>query len=179
MESSLNTEAFEIAQAVLLALGGGGLIILGLSSFLGKVWAQRILETEKSEHEKEISEFKAQLSSLAHQKSLNYQQKLDLYKVVSNPLVELVALINKQEGLTEAHVHEFDRQRLHITAQLALFAPLNVFESFNSMIDYIYDSLEKGDFEFEVFRVKALSYLSEMRKDIGIYQDEVSYNGHR
>ncbi|WP_162926416.1 hypothetical protein [Teredinibacter purpureus] len=83
----MNPEAFEIAQAVLLSLGGGGLIILSLSSFLGKVWAQRILESEKSEHEKEISEFKTRLSSLAHQKSLNYQQKLDLYKVVSNPLV--------------------------------------------------------------------------------------------
>ncbi|WP_162926415.1 hypothetical protein [Teredinibacter purpureus] len=94
-------------------------------------------------------------------------------------MVELVALINKREGLTEAHVHEFDRQRLHITAQLALFAPQNVFESFNTMIDYIYDSLETGGFEFSVFREKALSYLSEMRKDIGIYQDEVSYNGHR
>jgi hypothetical protein len=43
----LSTEPFEIAQAVLLSLGGGGAIVFGLSSFLGKVWAQKILQSEK------------------------------------------------------------------------------------------------------------------------------------
>ena len=175
----MSAEAFEIAQAVILSLGGGGLIIFELSSFLAKVWAKRILLSEKSEHDKDIAEFKGQLEALAEKKSINYQQKLDLYKVVSNPLVELIALLNKQDGLTEEHVHEFDRQRLHITAQLALFAPKNVFDAFNGMIDYIYDSIEQGNFDFGVFRVKALKYMSGMRKDIGIYPDEVSYNGHR
>lgn len=175
----MSAEAFEIAQAVILALGGGGLIIFGLSTFLGKVWAQRILQSEKTKHDKEISDYKAQLEVLAEKRSLNYQQKLDLYKVVSNPLVELVALLNKKEGLTEEHVHGFDRQRLHISAQLALFAPQNVFDAFNSMVDYIYDSLEQGNFDFSIFRVKSLKYMSEMRKDIGIYQDEVTYSGHR
>ncbi len=174
----MSTEAFEIAQAVLLSIGGGSIIIFALSSFLGKVWAKRILQNEKQEHDKELSQFKAQLESLIHKDSLNYQQKLDLYKVVSNPLIELVALISKN-GLTSEHVQEFDRQRLHITAQLALFAPQSVFNAFSDMIDYIYDSLENEDYSFHVFRDKALSYLSEMRKDIGIYKDEVSYNGHR
>jgi len=67
----------------------------------------------------------------------------------------------------------------HITAQLALFAPHTVFNAFSDMIDYMYDSLENDEYSFSVFREKALSYLSEMRKDIGIYSDEVSYNGNR
>ena len=174
----MGTEAFEIAQAVLLSVGGGSIIVFALSSFLGKVWAKRILQNEKQEHDKELSEFKAKLDSLIQKDTLNYQQKLDLYKVVSNPLIELVALLSKN-GLTNEHVHEFDRQRLHITAQLALFAPQTVFNAFSEMIDYIYDSLENEDYSFYVFRDKALSYLSEMRKDIGIYSDEISYNGHR
>ncbi|MDQ6983734.1 MAG: hypothetical protein Q9M44_03360, partial [Ghiorsea sp.] len=136
------------------------------------------LQNEKQEHDKELSQYKAQLDSLLHKDSLNYQQKLDLYKVVSNPLIELVALISKN-GLTTEHVQEFDRQRLHITAQLALFAPQSVFNAFSDMIDYIYDSLENGDYSFLVFRDKALACLSEMRRDIGIYSDDVSYNGHR
>ena len=174
----MSKEAFEIAQAVLLSLGGGSILVFALSSFLGKIWAQRILQNEKMEHDRELSEFKSHIEALAHKNSLNYQQKLELYKIVSAPLVELVALITKK-GLTQDHVNEFDRQRLHITAQLALFAPQNVFEAFNDMIDYIYDSLEKEDFLFHVFRIKALTFLSEMRKDIGIYKDSVSYKGHR
>ncbi|EMV2056973.1 TPA: hypothetical protein NKO75_004506 [Vibrio parahaemolyticus] len=174
----MNTSAFEVAQAILLSVGGGAAIIFALSSFLGKVWAKRILQNEKQQHDKELSQYKAQLDSLIHKDSLNYQQKLDLYKVVSNPLIEMVALIAKQ-GLTKDHVHEFDRQRLHITAQLALFAPQPVFQAFNDMVDYFYDSLENGDYSFYVFRDKALVFLSEMRKDIGIYGDEVKYKGNR
>lgn len=174
----MSTEAFEIAQAVLLSLGGGGIIVIALSSYIGKIWAKRILQNEKNEHDKELSSFKIKLESLAQQNTLNYQQKIDLYKVVSTPLIELVALLGK-DGLTHEHVAEFDRQRLHITAQLALFAPQKVFDSFSDMIDYMYDSLENNDYSFLIFRDKALSYLSEMRKDIGIYTDDVSYKGHR
>jgi len=43
----------------------------------------------------------------------------------------------------------------------------------------MYDSLENDEYSFSVFREKALSYLSEMRKDIGIYSDDISYKGHR
>ena len=109
---------------------------------------------------------------------MNYQQKIDLYKVVSSPLIELVALLSRN-GLTEEHVHEFDLQRLHITAQLALFAPQNVFNAFSDIVDYLYTSLEKDNYSFFTFRVKALAYLSEMRKDIGIYSDNVAYSGDR
>ncbi|EGR0261289.1 TPA: hypothetical protein ACGFXO_003534 [Vibrio cholerae] len=174
----MSTTAFEIAQAVLLSVGGGGIIIFALSSFLGKIWAQRILQNEKQEHDKELSQFKAQLDSLVQKDNFNYQQKLELYKVVGSPLIEIVALISKN-GLTMEHIDEFDRQRLHITAQLALFAPQAVFHSFSDMIDYIYDSLEQGNYSFHIFRDKALIFLSEMRKDIGIYGDEISYKGHR
>lgn len=174
----MSTDAFEIAQAVLLSLGGGAAIVFGLSNYLGKVWASRILQNEKQEHDKQLAEFKSKLEELTAQKSLNYQQKIDLYKVVANPLIELVALLSR-DGLTTEHVYEFDRQRLHITAQLALFAPQNVFDAFSEIIDYLYNSLEKNDYSFVTFRVKALAYLSEMRKDIGIYTDDVQYNGDR
>ena len=174
----MNTEAFEIAQAVLLSLGGGALIIFACSSYLGKIWAKRILQNEKQAHDKELSEFKVKLEALTAKSALNYQQKIELYKVVSNPLIELVALITK-EGLTQEHVNEFDRQRLYITTQLALFAPKNVFDAFSDIVDYMYNSLENNDYSFDEFRIKALAYLSEMRKDIGIYTDDISYSGNR
>ena len=39
-------DVFQIASAVLLSLGTGGAIVVGLSSWLGKVWASRILEKD-------------------------------------------------------------------------------------------------------------------------------------
>lgn len=173
----MNKEAFDIAQAVLLSLGGGSIIVFALSSFLGKVWAERILQNQKIEHDRELSEFKSHLESTAQKNSFNYQQKLELYKVITIPLVEISILI--KNGLNADHVKEFDRQRLHLIAQLALFAPQNVFDAFNDMIDYIYDTLENGNYSFPIFRIKALHFLSEIRKDIGIYNDDLSYKGHR
>ncbi len=174
----MNPSAFEIAQAILLSIGGGAVIVFTLSSYLAKIWAQRILQNEKTKHDKDIAQFKNQLEELARVHSVNYLQKIDLYKLVSNPIVELVSLISK-DGLTADHYFEFDRQRLHITAQLALFAPQSVFESFNEMIDYIYNSLDDTSYEFPIFREKILNLLSEMRKDIGIYKDSVIYRGNR
>lgn len=52
---------FEVAFALIISLGGGGAIVWGLSSWLGKVWANRILEDEKAKHQKEIEGYKSEL----------------------------------------------------------------------------------------------------------------------
>jgi hypothetical protein len=44
------TDAFRVAAAIIASLGGGGAIVLGLSSYLGKVWADRALEKEKHKY---------------------------------------------------------------------------------------------------------------------------------
>lgn len=55
-------EIFEITAAILASLGGGTAIVFGLSSWLGKVWANRILAKEKAEHSKELEFYKSELN---------------------------------------------------------------------------------------------------------------------
>ena len=43
---------------ILGAIGGASVIIFVLSSWLGKVWAKRILENERQEHRKDIEKYK-------------------------------------------------------------------------------------------------------------------------
>ena len=65
-------EIFEVAGAIIASLGGGAALILGLSSWLGKVWAGRILENEKAEHSQELERYKRELSEeLEYVKSYN------------------------------------------------------------------------------------------------------------
>ena len=71
------TKAFELAFAIITGLGGGSVIVLALSSWLGKVWANRILEKEKSEHAKEIEHYKSELSK--ELKRINAIQDKALY----------------------------------------------------------------------------------------------------
>ncbi|MCM3487906.1 hypothetical protein M3689_01150 [Alkalihalophilus marmarensis] len=56
-------EVFKVAAAIILSFGGSGVILLGLSSWLGKIWASRILEKEKKEHILEIEDYKSKLQA--------------------------------------------------------------------------------------------------------------------
>lgn len=54
-------EIFNIAVAIILSLGGSGAVLIGLSSWLGKIWADRILQSEKQKYSLEIEEYKNKL----------------------------------------------------------------------------------------------------------------------
>ena len=175
-----SSEAFEIAQAVLVSLGGGAVIVLLLSSWLGKIWANRMMAKERSKYESDLETIKSNLSEKLEQNNLNYRQKIDLYKEISAPILHLVVSIEHQENVSQEQMKAFEIKRLEITAQLAMFAPQTVFNKYNDFIDYIYNCFEgKDTYTFNQFRVMALEFLSEIRKDIGIYSDSVSYYGKR
>ncbi len=55
------TEAFSAATAVIVSLGGGGAVVLLMSGWLGKVWANRILEQDRLKYTSELERFKNQL----------------------------------------------------------------------------------------------------------------------
>jgi len=55
-------DAWEIAQAVLLSIGGAAIVVGALSSWTGKLWAKRILEREAFTRTKELEELKNQLA---------------------------------------------------------------------------------------------------------------------
>ena len=55
------SDAYEIASAVLISVGGAAGILFVFSSWLGKVWAERILSKEKAKNAEDIEAFKKQL----------------------------------------------------------------------------------------------------------------------
>ncbi|MDD1620255.1 MAG: hypothetical protein LUQ11_02145 [Methylococcaceae bacterium] len=57
-------ESFRFVAAVLTSIGGGVAIVFGFSSWLGKVWASRILSREKYELEKLRHEHEVRFSKL-------------------------------------------------------------------------------------------------------------------
>ena len=60
-------DIFSIVGTLILSLGGGGGIVFGLSSFLGKVWASRFLEQEKSALQRQYAEHQNELNKSLHQ----------------------------------------------------------------------------------------------------------------
>lgn len=94
------TKAIEIATAIIVSIGGAGAIILGLSSWLGKVWANRILEREKAEHSKEIENYKSRLElelqkynylndKATHISKKQYEKEFQIYIDIWDSLTDL------------------------------------------------------------------------------------------
>jgi hypothetical protein len=55
------------AGAVITSLGGGVLIVLAFSTWLGKVWANRFLEKDKLNYQTQMEELKADLNRKIHE----------------------------------------------------------------------------------------------------------------
>jgi hypothetical protein len=177
----MSTEViFDVARAILLSLGAGGAIVLALSSWLGRVWAERLMAKETAKHNHELEQLRSSLQIQAEQSAQIYKQKIDLYKEVGAPLIELLVKTQNIGSITPADMQAFERCRLNTTALLAMFAPSRVFNEYNAMIDYIYNCAEgKDTWSFAEFRVRALKFLSFVRADIGLYDDVLSYDGSR
>jgi hypothetical protein len=53
-------ETVQISGAILVSMGGASAILFGLSSWLGKVWANRILEEDKDKYSRSLEQLKSQ-----------------------------------------------------------------------------------------------------------------------
>src|SRR5450759_2361326 len=83
-------DAFMVIGVVLASFGGGAVIVIGLSSWLGNVWAKRILQTESAS-------LQARLDKLSHELSLaksSYDKRLD-------PILEYYALFYRHYRLCQ------------------------------------------------------------------------------
>lgn len=99
----------KIAGAIIGAVGSASIIIIGLSSWLGKVWATRIYESERKKHEQELKEFQnkldtelakfnSELDRLSHQNKLRFtmlhEQRMTIIKELYTKLVDLQDYLN-------------------------------------------------------------------------------------
>jgi hypothetical protein len=74
-------EILKIALAVIASLGGGGAIVFGLSGFLGKLWADRALETQKQEYARLNISFTHQLELASKQVQAELDRVGHLHKL--------------------------------------------------------------------------------------------------
>lgn len=176
-----DSSIWNIASAILLSLGGGGVLVLALSSWIGKLWADKLMARETAAHSRALEELRADLNSAHDRSSHLFKEKLALYKQVAEPLIDLVAHVQSNNSSLASDAYaKFEKDRLKSTALLAMFAPSQVFEQYNAILEYVFDAIDgKEQWSFPEFRQRSLSMLSLMRRDVGLYKDDVSYGGHR
>jgi len=85
-------DIFAISAAILTSIGGAAAIVFGFSSWLGKVWANRLMENEKNKHSRALEALKNSF----HQETESYKIKLKkselIFEKQFEAASELVAL---------------------------------------------------------------------------------------
>jgi len=95
-------EIFKISGAILASVGGAAAIIFALSSWLGKVWANRILEKEKLAYSSELERIKNQLHTDAEKQQFVFSLYFEgQFKIYNDLWVSLSGLQNEVERLWE------------------------------------------------------------------------------
>jgi len=150
------TDAFQIATTVIAALGGGGVIVLSLSGFLGKIWAERMMREEKAAHEEQLAVLRAKLTEqneralselrtsleVAKAKYLSsHGDKVKIYRLAVDVVAELLGDLDSHQRGTlppeqAAHcLDQFNRGRMRAYGYLAMLAPQNVMDATDSLFD--------------------------------------------
>jgi hypothetical protein len=82
------TDLLYLAGAIITAVGGASGLIVGLSGWLSKVWAARILERERATYAVELEKWKAELARLSHEHQVRYTR---LYEERARVIAQLYA----------------------------------------------------------------------------------------
>ena len=150
-------EIFKIAGAILTSVGGAAIIMMALSSWLGKVWANRILEKDKLKYTSELENIKVKLQSESVKQqlvfSLYFEGQFKIYNDLWLALSELESEVDKLwESATTANLRSFIRSVQKAKKQIRNSALLIEKEHY----DQIMENLKA----FEEYRVGKKSLIS-------------------
>jgi len=83
------TEVIQVAAAIVVSLGGGGAIVMLCASWLGKVWANRILESDRRKYAEELERVRFELgrASLVHK--AQYETEFRAYEVIWQHVIDV------------------------------------------------------------------------------------------
>lgn len=192
------SELWEVASAVLASIGSAGIIILGLSSYLGKIWADRLMTRERAAHERDLAELRNRLDHQTQEKIAawetdlsifkdkhlrGFHDKLAVYRLVIDLVSEMLgdydeARLTGQPFPMERRV-ELNRLRLKVYGNLALLAPQSVMDAQDSLMGYLLlIAAGKETYDWARVRELALNLLNEVRKDVGIDTSPIEYHGN-
>ncbi len=195
-------DVFKTALAVLASVGGGGAIVLGLSGWLGKVWAERLMERERQDYRKELERLRADLDREnatalervraewevlktkalgAHaEKIAHYQMFIDILAPMAADVASAALGVTFSPEQVNAKIETFEKARLRAYGYLAMFAPPAVMDAQDVVVDYLHASLEGSTpFQWPEFRHRAIAMLNAIREDLGLDTRPIEYHGSR
>lgn len=188
-------DVLKIVGAALFSVVSAGAIVVGMASWLGKVWAERILRNETHELQKKLAVAQSQLdlSIKTAERELDlikdaharvHSDKITIYRgvidLVAKALANLDAFYNSRLPPDEAarQFDNFNEQRIRLYGYMAMFAPQTVMDAQDKLIDHLLCiSNSRKPYVWAEVRILALELINEVRRDVGIDKTDISYNG--
>jgi hypothetical protein len=134
------TEITKIVLGFIAAIGGGGLIVLGLSNYFGQFLAKRYEEKIKAKFQNEINEYQSQLDILK-QSTIRYSDKqFEHYSKLWSSLYDLKLLADDLwQQATPARLEKFSRQLRNTKTEIeraSLFIEENHYKELSETIKF-------------------------------------------
>jgi hypothetical protein len=193
------TDTIEIATIIIGAVGSSGLIILGLSGWLGKVWANRIMEIDRANHAQDLEKLRATLRAEQEEKvrqlecELNifrekhlkvHQDKLTTYRLAVDIIATVLTDIERfGEGRmvpieVGKAIDRFTTDRIRLYGYMGLLAPQSVMDAQDALMDYVLQIINgSAPYIWEKIRDLGLKFLNEVRNDVGPDSTPIEYRG--
>ena len=87
-------EVLKIVAGVIAALGGGGAIVAWLSSWLGKVWADRLMIKETAKFREDLERLTKQLERKNYVSKVRFDAEFAMYQELSKVFFDVVVAQN-------------------------------------------------------------------------------------
>lgn len=186
-----------VVLQIIASLGGGGLIVAGLSSWLGKVWADRLMARERADHETLLAQLRANLEHqnqvqiealrtelrVTEEKHLKgFQDRVAIYRmavdIVADFLGDLDRYLQAGQAIPEERYDMFNRMRMKAYGYLAMLASQRVMDAYDQLADHLLQIVGgQQSYEWDEVRRLALGLLNAVRVDIGLDPSPIQYNG--
>lgn len=186
---------FNFVGASIFSVLPAGVVILGLSTWLGKVWAERILACETNELKRQLSESQhkfdislkqaeRELDFLKNSRSRIHDDKIDIYRGIVDMVAKVLASFDAIENSDASdeniklQFHSFNEQRMRLYGYMAMFAPQAVMDAQDALIDHLL-LVTQGTktYVWSNVRELALNLINEIRSDVGMDKSRIVYKG--
>ena len=160
---------WELAGAIILSVGGAGLLVTGLSSWLGKVWATRIADAERARFAKDLEGYKSELQHLLEDRRDALTRKRDVYaRLVTSMRVFLGGPRVVSDDEKQAFLAAFDHA--------SLWASEGVVSSLGRFLDAtVRHAANPKNVSNDEFKDFYRACVEEMRRDCGFPNTEFKY----
>ncbi|MGA2138909.1 MAG: hypothetical protein ABSH14_08620 [Verrucomicrobiia bacterium] len=122
-----NVDLLHVVWGIVASLGGGAVIVFALSNWIGKVWADRLMASEKAKHDAALELLRADIRKAAFESEIRFsklhEKRAEVIADLYSKLVEFVAAA--EQFLYGGASIDPEKHRLYVERQKEFYDTFN------------------------------------------------------